>query len=126
MWHFGAAFTHARQQRHPGGGLGWDAGRQLPLAGRGHTAWRGRVACSPRWLSWLAGHPWPARTRCVSPRTCCSLLPTAGRALLPTAHPQLLQADTFDLHSFHTLTGTTFMLLAEPQTPDAAELLRTT
>jgi hypothetical protein len=39
---------------------------------------------------------------------------------------QLLQADTFDLHSFHTLTGTTFMLLTEPHTPDAAELLRTT
>ena len=39
---------------------------------------------------------------------------------------QLMQADTFDLHSFHTLTGTTFMLLAEPHTPDAAELLRTT
>ena len=39
---------------------------------------------------------------------------------------QLMQADTFDLHSFHTLTGTTFMLLAEPHTPDAAELLRST
>lgn len=39
---------------------------------------------------------------------------------------QLMQADTFDLHSFHTLTGTTFMLLTEPHTPDAAELLRTT
>jgi hypothetical protein len=37
-----------------------------------------------------------------------------------------MQADTFDLHSFHTLTGTTFMLLAEPHTPDAAELLRST
>ena len=37
-----------------------------------------------------------------------------------------MQADTFDLHSFHTLTGTTFMLLTEPHTPDAAELLRTT
>ncbi|KAI3426462.1 hypothetical protein D9Q98_008829 [Chlorella vulgaris] len=39
---------------------------------------------------------------------------------------QLMQADTFDLHSFHTLTGTTFMLLTEPHTPDATELLRTT
>lgn len=39
---------------------------------------------------------------------------------------QLMQGETFDLHSFHTLTGTTFMLLTEPHTPDAAELLRTT
>ena len=51
------------------------------------------------------------------PAACC---------LLPLAPLQLMQADTFDLHSFHTLTGTTFMLLAEPHTPDAAELLRTT
>jgi hypothetical protein len=45
---------------------------------------------------------------------------------LPNRSVQLMQADTFDLHSFHTLTGTTFMLLTEPHTPDATELLRTT
>jgi hypothetical protein len=39
---------------------------------------------------------------------------------------QLLQADNFDLHSFHTLTGTTFMMLTEPHTPDVTELLQTT
>ena len=38
---------------------------------------------------------------------------------------QALQADTFDLHSFHTLTGTTFMMFTEPNTQEAAELLRT-
>lgn len=38
---------------------------------------------------------------------------------------QLLQADTFDLHSFHTPTGTTFMMVAEPNTPEAADMLRT-
>jgi hypothetical protein len=38
---------------------------------------------------------------------------------------QTLQADTFDLHSFHTLTGTTFMMVTEPNTHEAAELLRT-
>ena len=39
---------------------------------------------------------------------------------------QLMQADTFDLHSFHTLTGTTFMAVTEPHTPEAAEVLRST
>lgn len=114
-------------------------GGQLPLAGKG---------CGGQFpYLWLAGaiRPQGSGLRAVlaggagqlgvrgphsldvcPSRTCCSLLPTAGRALLPTTHPQLLQADTFDLHSFHTLTGTTFMLLAEPQTPDAVELLRTT
>lgn len=58
-----------------------------------------------------------AINRCCSPHLLLLSLPFPR---------QLLQADTFDLHSFHTLTGTTFMLLAEPQTPDAAELLRTT
>jgi hypothetical protein len=37
-----------------------------------------------------------------------------------------MQADTFDMHSFQTLTGTTFMMLTEPHTPEAAEILRTT
>ena len=37
-----------------------------------------------------------------------------------------MQADTFDLHSFHTLTGTTFVALTQPHTPEATELLRTT
>lgn len=37
-----------------------------------------------------------------------------------------MQADTFDMHSFQTLTGTTFMALTEPHTPEAADILRTT
>ena len=39
---------------------------------------------------------------------------------------QLLQAEGFDLHSFHTLTGTTFMMVTEPNTPESAEILKTT
>ena len=39
---------------------------------------------------------------------------------------QLLQAGTFELHSFQSITGTTFMLVAEPHTAEAGELLRTT
>jgi Sybindin-like family len=39
---------------------------------------------------------------------------------------QLMQADTFDLHSFHTLTGTTFMAVTERQTTEAAEVLKGT
>ena len=39
---------------------------------------------------------------------------------------QVMQAETFDMHSFQTLTGTTFMMLTEPHTPEAAEILRTT
>jgi hypothetical protein len=38
---------------------------------------------------------------------------------------QTMEADTFHLHSFHTVTGTTFMMIAEPGTGEAAELLRT-
>lgn len=38
----------------------------------------------------------------------------------------LMQSDSFDMHSFHTLTGVTFMLLTEPHTPEATEILRTT
>jgi hypothetical protein len=39
---------------------------------------------------------------------------------------QLLQSPGFDLHSFHTITGTTFMLLTAPQTHESPEILRTT
>lgn len=39
---------------------------------------------------------------------------------------QVLHADTFDLHSFQTLTGTTFMMATEPNTPESPELLRNT
>ncbi|KAG7670994.1 hypothetical protein Ndes2526B_g01239 [Nannochloris sp. 'desiccata'] len=39
---------------------------------------------------------------------------------------QLLQADGFDLHSFHTLTGVTFMMVTEPSTTESTEILRTT
>ena len=39
---------------------------------------------------------------------------------------KLLQADAFDLHSFHTLTGTTFMMVASPGLMDCAEILQST
>lgn len=39
---------------------------------------------------------------------------------------QVLHADGFDLHSFHTLTGTTFMMLTEPNTQEAPGILRST
>ena len=39
---------------------------------------------------------------------------------------QLLQADGFDLHSFHTLTGTTFMMVTESNTQEATEILKST
>lgn len=39
---------------------------------------------------------------------------------------QVMQAETFDMHSFQTLTGTTFMMLTEPHTAEAADILRTT
>lgn len=35
-----------------------------------------------------------------------------------------MHADTFDLHSYQTLTGTLFMLLTAPGTADAADTLR--
>ncbi|KAK9829036.1 hypothetical protein WJX72_003556 [[Myrmecia] bisecta] len=37
---------------------------------------------------------------------------------------ELLQADTFDLHCFQTLTGTKFLMITEPQTPDIEETLK--
>ena len=37
----------------------------------------------------------------------------------------MLQAETFDMHSFQTRTGTTFLALTEPHTAEAADLLRT-
>lgn len=52
---------------------------------------------------------------------CLALL--NGAALL-RAGIHLMQADTFDIHSFQTLTGTTFMMLTEPHTPEAADVLR--
>ncbi|KAK9831411.1 hypothetical protein WJX81_002615 [Elliptochloris bilobata] len=39
---------------------------------------------------------------------------------------ELLRADTFDLHCFQTLTGTKFLVVAEPDTPDVEALLRET
>ena len=39
---------------------------------------------------------------------------------------ELLQADTFDVHCFQTLTGTKFVIVSERHTPDVDELLRTT
>ncbi|KAK9837526.1 hypothetical protein WJX84_007814 [Apatococcus fuscideae] len=38
----------------------------------------------------------------------------------------LLLTETFDLHCFQTLTGTKFLLVVEPKTPEVSELLRTT
>lgn len=37
---------------------------------------------------------------------------------------ELLQADTFDLHCFQTLTGTKFLLVAELGTADVPDLLQ--
>jgi hypothetical protein len=37
-----------------------------------------------------------------------------------------MHADTFEMHSFQTLTGTTFMMLTEPNTPDVQDILSTT
>jgi hypothetical protein len=37
---------------------------------------------------------------------------------------ELLEADTFDLHCFQTLTGTKFILIAEPATPFVPALLQ--
>lgn len=39
---------------------------------------------------------------------------------------ELLQADTFDVHCFQTLTGTKFVIVSERHTPDVDEMLRTT
>eukprot|EP00884_Botryococcus_braunii_P012812 jgi/Botrbrau1/21531/Bobra.174_2s0034.1 len=39
---------------------------------------------------------------------------------------ELLQATTFDLHCFQTLTGTKFLMVVQPGTPDIPELLRDT
>ena len=39
---------------------------------------------------------------------------------------ELLQADTFNLHCFQTLTDTKFLLVTEPTTPDVESLLRDT
>lgn len=36
---------------------------------------------------------------------------------------ELLRADTFDLHCFQTLTGTKFLVVVEPDTPDVEALL---
>lgn len=36
-----------------------------------------------------------------------------------------MQAEGFDLHSFQTLTGVIFMMLTQPHTPEAADILRT-
>jgi trafficking protein particle complex subunit 4 len=38
---------------------------------------------------------------------------------------QIMQAEGFDLHSFQTLTGVIFMMLTQPHTPEAADILRT-
>lgn len=37
---------------------------------------------------------------------------------------ELLQADTFNLHCFQTLTDTKFVLVTDPNTPDVEALLR--
>lgn len=39
---------------------------------------------------------------------------------------ELLRADTFDLHCFQTLTGTKFLVVVEPDTPDVDALLNET
>ena len=37
---------------------------------------------------------------------------------------EILEADTFDLHSFQTLTGTKFLLICDPATPYIPSLLQ--
>ncbi|KFM26287.1 Trafficking protein particle complex subunit 4 [Auxenochlorella protothecoides] len=49
---------------------------------------------------------------------------TSFLALSGTAEIKLMQADNFDLHSFQTLTGTMFMMITQPNTPESAETLR--
>ncbi|DBA93280.1 hypothetical protein WJX79_007159 [Trebouxia sp. C0005] len=39
---------------------------------------------------------------------------------------ELLIADTFDLHCFQTLTGTKFLLVVEPGTPEVEDFLKST
>lgn len=39
---------------------------------------------------------------------------------------ELLIADSFDLHCFQTLTGTKFLLVVEPGTPEVEEFLKST
>lgn len=50
--------------------------------------------------------------------------------LSPAARPgngiRLMQASTFDLHSFQSLTGAIFMLVAAPHVADAPRFLRET
>ena len=38
---------------------------------------------------------------------------------------QVLYADAFNLHCFQTLTGTKFLMVVKPDTPDVDEVLRT-
>ncbi len=38
---------------------------------------------------------------------------------------EVLYADTFNLHCFQTLTGTKFLMVVKPDTPDVEEVLRT-
>ena len=38
---------------------------------------------------------------------------------------EVLFADTFNLHCFQTLTGTKFLMVVKPDTPDVEEVLRT-
>ena len=38
---------------------------------------------------------------------------------------EVLHADTFNLHCFQTLTGTKFLMVVKPDTPDVDEVLRT-
>jgi len=40
-------------------------------------------------------------------------------------YSQVLYADAFNLHCFQTLTGTKFLMVVKPDTPDVDEVLRT-
>lgn len=49
------------------------------------------------------------------------LSPVGGQAGI-----ELLQAGTFNLHCYQTLTGTKFLLITDTTTPDVESLLRDT
>lgn len=79
-------------------------GGQEPLL-RSTTHWRLRLTCCRHSLHAIAAQ--------LSPAPGCTGI-------------ELLQADTFDLHCFQTLTGTKMLMVVEPNTPDVDILLRDT
>lgn len=68
-------------------------------------------------------------TRCICWHTCRHSLHAIAAQLSPApgcTGIELLQADSFDLHCFQTLTGTKMLMIVEPITPDVDALLKNT